>query len=87
MAVLTRCAAALTFSGCYVDVGQLQERAAAVGGGRRTMYEDVRWFPGGPGRPRRSYATVMTTLPRACPCSTRRRPSAVSAGRSGRGPV
>ena len=25
------------------------------------------------------YATVMTTLPRACPCSTRRKPSAVSA--------
>jgi hypothetical protein len=27
------------------------ERAAAVGGGRRTMYEDVRWFPGVPGAP------------------------------------
>jgi hypothetical protein len=26
-----------------------------------------------------SHATVMTTLPRACPCSTWRRPSAVSA--------
>ncbi len=26
-----------------------------------------------------AYATVMTTLPRACPCSTRRRPSAVPA--------
>ena len=40
MAVLTRCAAALTFSGCYVGVDQPQERAAAVGG-RRTMDEDV----------------------------------------------
>jgi hypothetical protein len=38
--------AALPFSGCYVDVGQLQERAAAGGGGRRTMDQDVRWFPG-----------------------------------------
>ena len=55
------------------------ERAAAVGGGRTTMYEDVPGRPGRPGRPRGSYATVMTTLPRACPCSTRRRPSAVSA--------
>jgi hypothetical protein len=27
------------------------ERAAAVGGGRGTMYEDVRWFPGVPGAP------------------------------------
>jgi hypothetical protein len=51
MAVLTGCPAALTFSGCYVDVGQLQGRAAAVGGGRRTMDEDVRWFPGVPGAP------------------------------------
>jgi hypothetical protein len=51
MAALARCAAALTFSGCYVGAGQLQERAAAVGGGRRTMDEDVRWFPGVPGAP------------------------------------
>jgi hypothetical protein len=48
MAVLARCAAALTFSGWYVGGGQLQERAAAVGGGRRKMCEDVRWFPGAP---------------------------------------
>jgi hypothetical protein len=32
-----------------------------------------------PARPRRPYVTVMTTLLRACPCSTRRRPSAVPA--------
>jgi hypothetical protein len=32
-----------------------------------------------PGRLGRAHGTVMTTLPRACPCSTRRRPSAVSA--------
>lgn len=30
-------------------------------------------------RTRRHHATVTTILPRACPCSTRRRPSAVSA--------
>ena len=61
--------------------GMSSQAEVRRGRGRRPL-NDVpgrSLVPGRPGRPRRSYATVMTTLPRACPCSTRRRPSAVSA--------
>jgi hypothetical protein len=55
------------------------------GRAKMTDRAEVVTHPRSHGRPlvpagqRRAQATVMTTLPRACPCSRWRRPSAVSA--------